>query len=208
MKSKVIHTINSYDQFSSEYFERSQKLFRPDDIEKFLSLLKPISLILDAGCAFGRDSKALIKGGHKVIGIDLSKKLLEIAKEYEPKLETMLMDIREINFPNNYFDAIWCSAALHHIEHDEAKEAIAKFYSILKTEGICYLITRRGVGEEIIEDKNIKGFSRYFSYFLEEELVDFVIKLGFTVLEKHIYNEHKQFHTGNDVDYIVIFAKK
>lgn len=201
-------TINSYDNFSNEYFQRSQKLFRPDDIGKFLSLIKPKSHILDAGCAFGRDSKAFIEKGYKVVGIDLSQKLLDIAKEYVPQLDARLMDIRKIEFPDNYFDAIWSSASIHHVSLNEGKQVIKKFYNILKIDGILYLLTRIGNGEEVIEDKEIKGFKRYFSYFSEKELTNYVNSLGFTILEKHIYNEHKQFNTGNDINYLVIFARK
>jgi SAM-dependent methyltransferase len=201
-------TINSYDKFSNEYFRRSQKLFRPDDIEKFLSLIKPKSLILDAGCAFGRDSKAFIEKGNKVVGIDLSRKLLNIAKEFVSQLDTRLMDIRKIEFPDNHFDAVWSSASVHHVSLKEGKQVIMKFYNILKNDGILYLLTRMGNGEDIIEDKEIKGFKRYFSYFSEKELTNYINSLGFTILEKHIYNEHRQFHTDNDIDYLVVFAKK
>lgn len=47
---------------------------------KFASLLPPDARVLDAGCGSGQKAKFFQDRGARVIGIDFSKKLLEIAR--------------------------------------------------------------------------------------------------------------------------------
>jgi len=71
-------------------------------------------IILDYGCGNGVHAIPLAKmGAEKVIGIDLSEKSLEIARErvkregLEEKVEFLKMDCEKMEFPDNYFDIIF-----------------------------------------------------------------------------------------------------
>jgi len=47
------------------------------------------------------------------------------------------MDITNIEFPDNYFDIIYCSHVMEHVIND--RKAISEFYRVLKTEGWALL---------------------------------------------------------------------
>jgi 2-polyprenyl-3-methyl-5-hydroxy-6-metoxy-1,4-benzoquinol methylase len=160
------------------------------------------------GCGYGRDSKIFLDKGHKVIGIDASEELLKIAKEYEPRLETKLMDIRDIVFPENYFDAIWCSAVLHHIAKGDAKLVLIRLIKMLKKDGICYVIVREGTEGEVVKDEKPYGFDRFFSGYTLSELKKTCKKVCFNILKSGIYNEGKNFKTGRNINYAVVFLSK
>ncbi len=74
--------------------------------------------VLCAGCGSGEEVNHLQSlGAKKVIGIDLSEKLIEIAKRSYPELEFRVMDIEKIEFPDNEFDFVYSSLTLHYLEN-------------------------------------------------------------------------------------------
>ena len=59
--------------------------------------------VLEVGCGGGRISKHLESMGLEVIGIDISPLALEAARRHGAS-DCRLMDARELDFPENYFD--------------------------------------------------------------------------------------------------------
>src|SRR3989339_87214 len=76
MKKDYINTINIYRQLGKKYL-KDIKNGEPKTISDFLNQLKPKSLILDVGCAGGRDAKIFTKAEHQVIGIDIVEEFLK-----------------------------------------------------------------------------------------------------------------------------------
>ena len=102
--------------------------------------IKKTDLILDAGCGIGGSSIWLVQNyGSKVVGITISPKQLEKAKELakkahvENKTEFHLMDFTETKFKNNTFDVVWALESVCYTEYkiDFLKEA----HRILKKGG-------------------------------------------------------------------------
>lgn len=96
--------------------------------------------VLDYGCGNGVHSLFLAQSGaKKVVGIDLSEKSLEIAKErvrkegLEERIDFILMDCEKMDFPDNYFDIIFDGGTFSSIDLDKAYPELAR---VLKPEGI------------------------------------------------------------------------
>lgn len=94
--------------------------------------------ILDAGCGEGFISRELTRRGAKVVGADLSKKLLKLAQneEIENSLgivyyHTSLEDLS--HFPSEEFDMVIANLVLHDLETLE--ETISEFNRVLKRNG-------------------------------------------------------------------------
>lgn len=95
--------------------------------------------ILDIGCSGGPLLKLLLsKGYSQVLGIDISRKAIELCKERELN-NVFLMDGVESEFDSEKFDLIIASDVLEHIR-DDAK-AIREWKRILKKGGsiICFV---------------------------------------------------------------------
>jgi ubiquinone/menaquinone biosynthesis C-methylase UbiE len=120
--------------------------FRPESLSSFrylYSLLKENcsgKTVLDYGCGNGVHTGILIKAGAaKVIGIDLSEKSLEIARErmrregLEGKAEFLPMDCEKMTFPDNYFDVILDGGTFSSLD---LKVALPELSRILRPEGI------------------------------------------------------------------------
>lgn len=91
--------------------------------------------VLDLGCGFGWHCQyALEHGARAVTGVDISKKMLDAAKEKtDSKINYIQMPIEDISFDKNSFDAVISSLAFHYIESfDKIAE---KIFTYLVNEG-------------------------------------------------------------------------
>lgn len=75
--------------------------------------------VLDLGCGFGWHCRYAVENGAKsVIGIDLSEKMLEKAKEINhlEGIEYVRKALEDIEYPSGKFDMILSSLTFHYIE--------------------------------------------------------------------------------------------
>src|SRR5271155_171080 len=79
-------TIDWYDQNAKKYAEATYAVSPDDLINQFMNLLPNKPKILDAGCGGGRDTGLLATKGAQVIGLDISKGLLNEARKRNPEL--------------------------------------------------------------------------------------------------------------------------
>lgn len=59
--------------------------------------------VLDVGCGAGRVALWLQERGHEVVGIDLSPLAIEVSRA-RGVMDCRLMDVRDLDFPESYFD--------------------------------------------------------------------------------------------------------
>lgn len=89
--------------------------------------------VLDLGCGFGWHCMwAQQHGAKKVVGIDISKKMLEKARDMDStaSIEYIEMPIEDIDFPDGSFDIVISSLAFHYIESfDEMAKKINRLLS-------------------------------------------------------------------------------
>lgn len=75
--------------------------------------------VLDLGCGYGEHCKAFIeKGASKVVGIDISSKMLEVAKREnsDPAITYINMPMEDLDGLNMEFDIAVSSLAIHYVE--------------------------------------------------------------------------------------------
>lgn len=78
--------------------------------------------ILDLGCGFGWHCRYAVEQGAKsVVGVDLSEKMLQEAREKTASqlIKYVHMAIEDIDYPENSFDVVISSLVLHYIESFE-----------------------------------------------------------------------------------------
>lgn len=104
-------------------------------MEKLLPDLNNKS-VLDLGCGYGHNCMEFInKGAKNAVGIDISEKMLEIAKNENghEKIKYLNMSMTDIDTLNEKFDLIYSSLAFHYIEDFE--NFAKKMYSALNDGG-------------------------------------------------------------------------
>jgi len=193
-------TIDVYDRIAAGNSKDIENLQIPE-IDEFCSLLPKGSKVLDAGCAAGRDSASMHSRGMEIIGIDLSEGLLNIARKREgPRF--LKMDMALLEFPDCYFDGVWCNASLLHLKRDEAKGAMSEFARVLKRGGKLFLSLKKGEGTTIVKEELSQEQGRRFYYYSEKEAKELVVKSGLTVSK---FSNRKS--ESRPVEWLYIFAE-
>lgn len=149
-------------------------------LEKLNNLLEPNSVILDLGCGSGRpiDRYFIIKG-HKVTGIDFSKKQIELAKIRVPQAEYLVKDISKLKLAEYQVDAVVSFYTIVHIPRETHQELFDKVNSFLPVGGLV-LVTMGASEWEGIEA--FYGVKMYFSHFGPEKNRGIIEKSGFEVI--------------------------
>ena len=163
-------------------------------VEEFSSKVES-GKILDAGCGAGRDTAFLTTRGFRVVGVDLSEKMLELAREKQG--EYRKMDLRDLRFDENQFDGVLSNQSLIFLPKDDMKEAIKEISRVLKPKGYQFLGLKKGEGTY----KREKYGSEITQYQLtEKEAEDLLTE--FEILEKNITERE------NLPDFMNILARK
>lgn len=132
--------------------------------------------VLDLGCGYGWHCKfAAQRGAARILGIDLSRKMIEQAKarNMQNDIEYRVCGIEEYEYPKNTWDVVISNLALHYIEDIET--IFQKIHGTLKPKGVFLLniehpVFTSGVGQDWVYSEN--GKPRYWPvdrYFISGE---------------------------------------
>ena len=205
-------TIDWYDKNAENYANAVKNNASIDSLQEFVSLLPKKAIVLDAGCGGGRDSNILNTFGLKVIGLDISRGLLNIAKKKFPLIKFVHGDLRKLPFNNNFLNGIWSHASLVHLESQkDVSKVLLEFHRVLKNSGLIHILVKAQSGKEktaIVKDK-LSNHERFFQYFSQTELKLLLIKAQFQILKIEQYNESQKRKGGRgEVEWILVLAKK
>lgn len=139
-KGKVIPKI------LSKYVDFIENIFFFGRLEQFWEKLiekaqiSPNDRIIDIGCGSGRMvikvSEQLGMNG-EIIGLEPSKHLIKECNKLEKKDNVKFMEgiMESVPFPDNSFDIVLSSLAIHHVPKDDKQKAFKEFNRILKKGG-------------------------------------------------------------------------
>ena len=175
-----------------EYYNKNVELFvsSTKDVEfnkmqnMLLKYLKKGDYILDLGCGSGRDSKAFLEKGFKVVSVDGSEKLCNIASSYIGQ-EVIFTTFQ--NFKSDIkFNGIWACASLLHLSYKDLKEVIKNLRNNLKEEGYFYLSFKYG---EFEGERN----GRYFTNMTEKKFRNLIKDiLEYEIVEEKITSDARK----------------
>jgi len=203
MKEYIKKTIDFYNQNIDEYFQKTMDLQDKFWLGKFVSSLSQDSKILDIGCAFGRDTKFFTNSGFDATGIDLSKEMIKKAKAFSPSSKFYVMDMQNLDFTDQSFDGIWCSAALLHLNKNDAILALKEIKRVLKKDGFLYLNLKEGIGEKVIFDERYQNSEKFYSYYQESEIKDLLSKFNFKIIDFKIENNSQEKYRNTGIIYLI-----
>ncbi len=155
--------------------------------DKFISFLKPGDLVLDVGCAGGLKSKYLADNGLRTIGIDLSDKMIEIAKRQMPAGIFMTLGLEGVDKLEYLFDGIFMQAVLLHIAKKDVETSLRKLVAKLTVGGCLFVAVKQkgaeGIEEEVkTEDDYGYPYERFFSYYEVKEVEEYFRKCGLEIV--------------------------
>jgi cyclopropane fatty-acyl-phospholipid synthase-like methyltransferase len=176
--SKVVE--QGYNQIAEDYYAHRDLGKFNTELEKYSNYLLKNAHVLDVGCGAGiPTAEFLIKRGFNVTGIDLSEKMLNLARKNVPKAKFIKMDMNELKFEKDTFEGIVSVYALFHVSKKKHFSIFKKFYEILKPGGI--LLINTGISESE-GTSNFFGVPMFWSNFKPKYTLELVKKAGFSIL--------------------------
>ena len=161
---------NIYD--NEIFFEGYRKIRKKEgnandlfEIPALLSMMPDLKgkRVLDLGCGYGEHCKLFVdRGAKRVLGIDISQKMLEIAEaeNSDPKIEYRNMPMENVSSISEAFDVAVSSLALHYVE--DFAGVVKSVYHLLDQGGIFLfsqehpLVTCHSRGSRWTKDENGK----------------------------------------------------
>ena len=175
----------------NEVYKKKGKLqYKYDPIveEKVIPIFSNngVKKILDLGCGTGRHSEILEKNGFRIVGVDISEVATNISEEAlnNSHIAFFTGDMKDIRFPDSYFDAVFCFQVIHHAKVYEIWKAFDEITRVLKKDGILFVSLPTKDNKHIFENCTKIEPSTYINldcldgmvphhFFEEKEVEDF-----------------------------------
>ena len=187
--------MREYDLIAEWYAsERVDQTGVPDAIALASSIPRG-SFVLDVGCGNGIPiTRALLSGGHRVIGLDSSSAMLAHFRHNCPEAFAVRGIVQSCAFGNCVFDAAVAWGVMFHLNPEDAIRAIANVSRILKP-GAPFLFTSGDVDDFDGKESKMNGVTfRYFSYSVHSYR-RILGEHGFTLVDVHA-------DSGNNTYYV------
>ncbi len=204
-----------YDQMA-EKFSGTRNFFW-SDLEFIKDHVKEGDKVLDFGCGNGRLLEILKDKNMSYAGVDVSRKLIDLAKEKYPDFAgnfTKISGSDSLPFPDDFFNKVVSIAVFHHFPKKYAKEMAKELYRVMKKDGILIVtawnlwqpkyrkyifqnIMRKIFGKSDLDffdceipfkDNSGEIFYRFHRAYDEKELAKLFFKAGFKIEKTSIVN--------------------
>jgi SAM-dependent methyltransferase len=109
---------------------------RHDWVAALLARLAPESAVLDIGCgAAVPTGAAIVTAGHRLTGIDVSPRQIELAREHVPAGTFHVADATEVELGPSSFDAVTALFCFTHMPREEHAALFARIHTWLAPDG-------------------------------------------------------------------------
>jgi SAM-dependent methyltransferase len=145
--SKV--TIEHYDDSADSFWTGTADHDVSQNYAALLDHLEGVApyRILDLGCGPGRDLKYFRSLGHEPVGLDGSRRFVDMARRYSD-CEVLHQDFLDLALPTARFDGIFANASLFHVPRQELPRVLDKLRDSLKSDGVLFSSNPRGPNQE------------------------------------------------------------
>jgi len=154
-------------------------------ITNFIFSLSHNSLVLDAGCEYGKNM--VLRNDVSIVGIDSNPNCVKICQDRD--LCVVVGNIDKINFPDKTFDAAICVNTINKLYNPiDRLHAIKELFRVVEDNGYIFIKCL-----SIHSFYNIKNQMRYIRLLNTEN--DFIIS-------KNFQNEWKVYHLFDKYEFI------
>ena len=179
----------SYDQLADQWLEVSRYGF--DQIERAIAFTTNRGVALDVGCGTGRMFELLTQHGFRIDGIELSSKMIGLAKERNSEARLFHDDISRWNFPQSY-DLILAWDSIWHVPLDQQECVLRKLCRGLSSGGV-FIFTTGGLDEPTEKQDSCMGPLMYNSVLGISRSIQVLVEAGCKC--RHLeYDQHRENH--------------
>ncbi|HPE73948.1 MAG TPA: class I SAM-dependent methyltransferase [Candidatus Competibacter sp.] len=171
-------------------------------LDAFADYLPARAHLLDAGCGAGEPvARYFVQRGDTVTGIDMSERMLALARQRVPEATFQPMDLRALDFPPESFDGVAAVYVVFHVPRAEHVALFADLLQVLKPGGalLLTLATREYTGQDEFDGEiEFLGYRLPYSHDRPEVALHKLETAGLTVVSARL------IETGGETFYWVI----
>lgn len=167
----------AYDRRASDYACAIEPTFRPVHrriVE--LAQIREGTRVVDLATGTGGVAREAAAAGAKVSGIDVSRGMLEIARDSSPRgIAYVMAEASTLPFPDHSFDVATCGFGLSHMAH--GSKVLSEVRRVLKPKGIllasCWGSERSNPSRDAVQatlERYLPGWTDPFGQIMNEEL--------------------------------------
>ena len=147
--------------------------------------------VLDLCCGSGQATQVLVQYSQDVTGLDASPLSLKRAQQNVPQAKYVEALAEQMPFPDNQFDLVHTSVALHEMTPSQLNQIAHEIYRVLKPKGVFTLIDFHTPTNWLF----LPGVYVFLILFetqtawqlLKTDLLGLLSEAGFRVCDRHLY---------------------
>jgi SAM-dependent methyltransferase len=176
----------SYDQVADEYSSRYFHELEHKPLDRaLLGLLAErvggLGLVADLGCGPGHVARYLHERGVSVLGIDLSPRMVELARKLNPGITFEQGNMAALFAEDEAWVGIVAFYSMIHFPRPQVVPVLHEFHRVLRPNGVLLLSFHAGQEVKHVEEWWGKPVSLEGVFFEREELEGYLREAGFTI---------------------------
>ena len=176
----------SYDSVAEEYARRTfdELQYKPLDrqlLDQLAASVEEGGLICDLGCGPGQIARYLHECGARVMGVDLSAQMIELARHLNPGLEFKQGNMLALDVEDEAWAGIAAFYSIIHIPREEVVNVLLELKRVLRPGGRLLLAFHIGTEVVHMEEWWELPVSADFVYFQPPEMQAYLQAAGFLI---------------------------
>ena len=178
----------TYDSLAEEYArhiydELSHKPLDRELLDRFAAYVKESGPVCDLGCGPGHVANYLAQRGVNICGIDLSERMIEIARRLNPGIQFTQRNMLNLAIENGTWAGVAAMYSIIHFPPTGLPAVFREMHRVLRPEG--WLLLAFHVGTEIVHRDELWGIPvKFDAYFFDpKEISTLLEQSGFIVRE-------------------------
>ncbi|SHF08730.1 Methyltransferase domain-containing protein [Ruegeria intermedia] len=172
-------TIAVYDAQADRYADLTDADNTGDpQLARFIAAVGRGGRVLDLGCGPGASAVVMAQAGLRVEALDASAEMVTLAGRH-PGVTARQAGFADLDAVATY-DGVWANFSLLHAPRHDFPAHLAAVHRALRPGGVFFIAMKLGQGE------GPDRLGRFYSYYSEDELKDFLHAAGFTVTDRRL----------------------
>jgi len=162
--------------------ELENKVYDRALLDRFARSFRRDSRVCDAGCGpSGQIGRYIFEKGIPVVGVDISDRCIELARQYNPALQFAQCDMGKLPFAGQTFDGIIAYYSIIDTPKACVPRLFREFHRALKPGGRLLVAVKSGSTDGYLPDLLGIETEIYFSSFTQDEIRSFFELGGYEI---------------------------
>lgn len=180
--------VRLFDRAAADYAAKYMDVGRyAASLDRLCAALPPDAGVLELACGPGNITRYLLdrRPDLRILGTDLSPRMLELARANNPEAAFALLDARDLGRSATAYDGIVCGFGLPYLSPEEADRLIQQAATVLRPGGLLYLSTMEGDPERsgLQRPSSGDGEALHIQYHHADRLTAALTRHGFTLVD-------------------------